>query len=229
MDTEINLKQKYESMLQDKTLEQRIKEHEEKEEREKIDKLKSKIISIFGERYLKKGFGCFEIYEPKQAEVVEFCKKYKESGSKESVILSGEPGTGKTHLIAAIFRTFPGSLELVQFSTMSNIKVAAQAERKNWEIAIKPYIACDMLIIDDFGIRQLTDSQKELFYFVINERYNKNKPVFITTNLSSTKIKTAIDFDVPRSFRRLFEMTNNFKNFIDCDWKPYYLHHRDES
>ena len=61
----------------------------------------------------------------------------------------------------------------------SNLKVDKVYEQLN---------ANDLLVIDDWGTERNTPFMKEIITKVINNRYNSNKPLIITTNLDAENI-----------------------------------------
>jgi len=49
---------------------------------------------------------------------------------------------------------------------------------QSWERRIKQYTSVDLLILDDFGLKPLTQFQSDDFYEIINERYMKRSTIF---------------------------------------------------
>lgn len=48
----------------------------------------------------------------------------------------------------------------------------------SWERRIKQYTAVELLILDDFGLKPLTQPQSDDFYEIINARYMKKSTIF---------------------------------------------------
>lgn len=104
---------------------------------------------------------------------------------------------------------------------LAEIKRAAQSTKSTWQYKIKKYCECEMLILVDFAIRgNLTDSQKEVLSFIVDERYKKMKPLIISTNLNINQIAGAVDFpEFPRVTDRFKEI---FKGrVVLLDWDSY--------
>ena len=63
-----------------------------------------------------------------------------------------------------------------------------------------------LLIIDDFGVERRTDYILEQVETVINMRYEKRKPIIVTTNLSADEIAGTTDIRFRRAFDRMLEV-----------------------
>ena len=53
---------------------------------------------------------------------------------------------------------------------------------------ISEFINCDVLIIDDLGKEKPSEWVLEKLYYIINERYEHNKPIIVTTNFSENQL-----------------------------------------
>ena len=109
------------------------------------------------------------------------------------LILSGTPGTGKTHLCAAILNDFWSNNEVRFFRDDDLYVMAKEAIQKNWDGCshILEKCQCKYLIIDDFGIGETTPYKLQCTERLIDLRYSKGKnfPTIITTNLSMQEVK----------------------------------------
>lgn len=102
---------------------------------------------------------------------------------KENIAFIGPPGTGKTHLAIAI-----GAKAVVQgysviFITLSDMLEDLYMSRADNSFAqrLKKYTQCDLLIIDELGLKKLNQTSVDDFYEVIAKRYEQRSTI-ITSN-----------------------------------------------
>ena len=62
-----------------------------------------------------------------------------------------------------------------------------------------------LLILDDFGVERTTEYSLEQTYEVINTRYKSNKPLIVTTNLSTQDIQKRKNQAIKRIYDRVIE------------------------
>lgn len=196
--------------------EQKILEKKEKiESRIKNDAIfekQQKVNKYFGKRFSNCSFDNYITENDYQIKMIAELKEYAVSKKDfgESVLLYGKSGTGKTHLLTAICK----ELNTVNFlaeelSTIAEIKRVAIMNGENWHKAIEKYCTIKMLIIPDLIIRDdgLTESQKELLGYLIEQRYKNMLPIMIATNLNPKDLVNKIDFSgVVRTTSRLTAM-----------------------
>lgn len=105
-------------------------------------------------------------------------------GEKESVVLVGDSGTGKTHLATALGVCACELGLSVRFTTLAQLAnelIEAQSEQKLARLLAR-YRRLGLLIIDELGFLTLPDGAAELVFQVISER-NELGSLIITTNL----------------------------------------------
>lgn len=99
---------------------------------------------------------------------------------KENIFLLGPVGVGKTHIAQALGHIACRMGFDVIFTKAANMFRYLHGGRadQTWERRIKQYISVNLLIIDDFGLKPLTQFQSDDFYEIINERYMKKSTIF---------------------------------------------------
>lgn len=102
---------------------------------------------------------------------------------KENIAFIGPPGTGKTHLAIAI-----GAKAVIQgysviFITLNDMLEDLYMSRADNSFAqrLKKYTQCDLLIIDELGLKKLNQTSVDDFYEVIAKRYEQRSTI-ITSN-----------------------------------------------
>ena len=99
---------------------------------------------------------------------------------KENIFLLGPVGVGKTHIAQALGHIacrMGHDVIFAKAAAMLRYLHGGRADQ-SWERRIKQYTSVELLIIDDFGLKPLTQFQSDDFYEIINERYMKKSTIF---------------------------------------------------
>ncbi len=102
---------------------------------------------------------------------------------REHVLLYGPAGVGKTHLAQAIGHQacrVGRSVLFIKAARFFRTLHGARADN-SWEAEIRRFLAPDLLILDDFGLKPMTMLQAEDFYEVIAERHLRGS-IVVTSN-----------------------------------------------
>lgn len=110
---------------------------------------------------------------------------------KNTIIISGQVGTGKTYLTKAIANeliTFGKIVKLVSAFQMNiDFNEYVKTKDKNY---IDDYLNCEFLFIDDLGTEvYYKNSTDQNIYNILNDRQIKKLCTIITTNLDLAEIK----------------------------------------
>lgn len=103
---------------------------------------------------------------------------------RESVILIGQPGTGKTHLATALGVAACGLGKKVRFHRVTELVTQLMEAREERQLMrIKNQLAkLDLLILDELGYVPASKLGSELLFDVISAAYERTS-VIVTTNL----------------------------------------------
>lgn len=133
----------------------------------------------------------------------DICREYAETwlsrkAAGEGLLLCGTPGTGKTHLAASIARHVADKAqESVFITTAARI---IRAFRRTWagnpEIGeldvLAKYCEPGLLIVDEIGVQYGTDSERNILFEVINDRYEDMLPTILISNLPLNELSALL-------------------------------------
>lgn len=138
------------------------------------------------------------------------------SGNKSnSLFITGNIGTGKTHLAASIANELIKNGQPVIFGTLINllteVKDSYSIDGEYESKIINKYSKIGLLIIDDLGKERPSEWTLEKLFTIINNRYENNLPVIITTNYNRKKLRERLacnkNYEIADSIiSRLYEM-----------------------
>lgn len=102
---------------------------------------------------------------------------------RESVLLVGPVGVGKTHIAQAIGHAacLQGRSVLFEKTARVLADLGAGHLDATWERRLRRYLAPDLVILDDLGLRAFTERQGEDLYELISERVRRGSTV-VTSN-----------------------------------------------
>ncbi|HHV78290.1 MAG TPA: ATP-binding protein [Firmicutes bacterium] len=101
---------------------------------------------------------------------------------KESVIICGPVGVGKSHIAQALGHIACQRGYDVIYRKASKLlsDLGGGHADGTWEKRMRAYLLPDLLIIDDFGLRDLTPLQAQDFYELVCERYRRGSLMVVS-------------------------------------------------
>ena len=106
----------------------------------------------------------------------------------ENLLIFGNPGSGKTHLICALAQELIQQDKRIYFSTCALLLQELLAAKRDLRLPklLKKLSRFDAIIIDDIGYVQQEKEEMEVLFTLLAERYEQGS-VMITSNLSFSK------------------------------------------
>ncbi|MBS3945292.1 MAG: ATP-binding protein [Melioribacter sp.] len=146
--------------------------------------------------FADKGFNNFDCKNDFLKSTCNFCKLfYQGETEKQSLVLCGNVGNGKTHLAIAILKNLielPSNLHgsrkqnalfLVADEFFMLLNDAAFEKKSKLDL-IKNWLNNEVVCLDDLGTYNMTSAKIENLYTFINHAYLENKRIIITTNFA---------------------------------------------
>lgn len=162
-----------------------------------------------GKRFLTADFENFERQRmPKAYDIALGFAESFDKNDGEGLIFTGDVGTGKTHLAAAIaaeiIRKYSATVEFVSYTeVLTDMKAAFSNHSDEAYMLEERMRKADLLVIDDLGKEKPSPFTNELFYRVVNGRYKDKLPMIITSNHGVGSLSERLDYSV---FSRLVAM-----------------------
>ena len=141
--------------------------------------------------------------------VKEFVERIDERLQKgDGLWLMGDVGTGKTTLAMLVSKAAVEAERTVAIYSLPSL--LARIRRTYDAEAGEPYLqfferltSVDLLHIDDLGVEKRSDWVLEQLYAIVNERYEAQRSIVVTTNLDQSALEQQIG---PRTVSRLVEI-----------------------
>jgi DNA replication protein DnaC len=102
----------------------------------------------------------------------------------ENVLIFGNPGSGKTHLVCAMAQELIRQDKRIYFNTCALLLQELLLAKKELRLPrlLKKFSGFDVVIIDDIGYVQQQKEEMEVLFTLLAERYEKGS-LMITSNL----------------------------------------------
>jgi DNA replication protein DnaC len=174
-------------------------------------------------RFIGRTFDNYRTGTPSQSQALAVVKDYAESFPKHlkagtGLVLSGLPGTGKSHLAGAVLQHILPDHVGLYVTCMGMIRAIRGTWRKESEKSetevIQMFSSVALLVLDEIGVQYGTDGEQTIIFDVLDRRYREMMPTILLTNQDKKGFK---EFIGERSFDRLVETSR----WVPFDWDSY--------
>lgn len=184
----------------------------EREETERIRKEGAGALSVFLKRsddVLKQNGAPSMFIKSNISDFPPQAQKYV--SMKKGLYISGDRGTGKTHLAVALMREHLKNMRMLYngseyrinlnmipvFISVPELLLEIRQSYSNGGSSekeiIDKYTVRDFLVMDDLGVEKSTDWSLQILYIIIDRRYREEKRTIITSNLSLDDLADKLD------------------------------------
>ncbi|MEW6563809.1 MAG: ATP-binding protein [Pseudomonadota bacterium] len=187
---------------------QRIAEERARQARLEASLNRAGIPKRFRERNLEN----FAVEHAGQQRVLDFARQYVADFEAQrrrgaTVVFSGRPGTGKSHLAIAIAQAVMQHGATAFYVTAREMMLMLRASwggaRAPSELEVLRMLTdVGLLVVDEIGVQFNTDTERTQFFSVIDGRYREQMPSLLLTNLDRDGLSAFLG---ERSFDRLRE------------------------
>lgn len=173
-----------------------------KAEAERLERTRELKNGIIGNSYQAMTFEKSALELKASHKYVSDFARYK--AENVGLMFIGSKGTGKTYAAATIANALTDNGISV---LMANVTwFVAQMQEFNHQDFITSLQKPELLIIDDIGVERENGYMFEQIYTVIDTRYQSQKPLIITSNITLEELKNCTDIRQDRIYDRLKEM-----------------------
>lgn len=173
-------------------------------------------------RFIGRSFDNFKAETEGQKRALTTTRDYSEQfddnlNRGQGLILAGQPGTGKSHLAAAILQT-KLHRSVCYVTCMDMIREVRDTWRKGSDRSelqlLDTFGGIDLLVIDEIGVQYGTDAEQTIIFDVLDRRYRDVLPTILLTNQDHAGLKQFIG---ERAYDRLTETCK----WVAFDWPSY--------
>lgn len=134
------------------------------------------------------------------------------------LILSGLPGTGKSHLAGAVLQAIMPERCGLYTTCMNVIRSVRGTWRKDSErsenAVLNAYAQTPLLVLDEVGVQYGTDGEQTILFDVLDRRYREMMPTIFLTNQAKDGFKQFIG-------ERVYDRLTETCRWVSFDWQSY--------
>lgn len=175
------------------------------------------------ERFIGRTFANFKAATPEQMKALNVLRTYADEfehnlKTGRGLILSGLPGTGKSHLAGAVLQAILPAhcgLYLTCLGLIRMVRATWRRDNARSETDVmRTLTRVPLLVIDEIGVQYGTEGEQTILFDVLDARYRSMQPTILLTNQNKEGLKTFLG---ERSYDRLTETSR----WVAFDWESY--------
>lgn len=201
--------------------EARASQDAEREEAERAQRIQDRMArSGLRGRFLDATFSSYETPSPGQQKAHAVCRRFVEglpSGTGVGLLLIGSPGTGKTHLGAAMVQAAIAQRD--QTARWIGVRDLIRDLRSTWasdsrrseESVIDDYGRLGLLVLDEIGVDFGSPSELTQLLDVVDRRYQLKRPTVVISNHTVPELQGILG-------DRIYDRIRSGAKVVVCDW-----------
>ena len=163
----------------------------------------------------KQTFGSFEVWNNYSQKAKDAATAYYKdfqtirSLRRNSIMLCGQVGSGKTHLCVALALNFLNKNIKVVYMPYRDIITSIKQnmlDDEYYKKTVSKYQTCDVLLVDDLFKGKINESDINIMFEILNYRYLNQLPIIVSTEFTVEKLLT---FDEGIG-SRIYEMCKDY-------------------
>lgn len=154
--------------------------------------------SMIPRRFEEKSFADYKAEHLGQQRALKLATKYADNFRERfeqggGLVFCGKPGTGKSHLAAAIAnQVIPTGASALWMTVMQAVRSVKEtwgrdAERTERQ-ALNEMLRPDLLILDEVGVQFGSEAERIILFEIINGRYQEMRPTILISNLPESEL-----------------------------------------
>lgn len=173
-------------------------------------------------RFISKTLDTYRASSPDQERALRLCRRYAEHfdtvlAKGSTLILLGAPGTGKTHLAAAVLQALMPAHVGAYTTTMDLIRKlrGSWGGREGSEADVLQALAdLPLLVIDEIGVQFGSDGERIHLHDVLDRRYRDMRPTILITNLDDAGFQAFVG-------DRVYDRLTEVGTWVHFTWPSY--------
>lgn len=181
------------------------------------------VQTAIPQRFIGKTLDNYRAETDGQRKALDVCRGFAEGFDRHlktgaSLVMSGKPGTGKSHLAGAILQAILPRHVGAYMTLMDLIRMLRDTWRRDSEITESQMLAklqeLPLLVIDEVGVQYGTDGERAILFDVLDRRYRGMRPTILMTNLGKEDFRTAVG-------DRVFDRLTETARWLPFDWPSF--------
>lgn len=128
---------------------------------------------------------------------------------RNSILLCGNPGSGKTHIALALANNFLKKNIKVVYMPYRDIITSLKQnilDKEYYKKTLSKYVTCEVLLIDDLYKGKVNETDVNIMFELINYRYINQLPIIVSSEFT---VERLLSFDEAIG-SRIYEMSKDF-------------------